>query len=319
MNKTLMVTASIIAATSFAARDASADVSFLNIATATTGGSFYPAGIAIANLISDNLDVTASATSSAGSVENVTLLENNEANMAFIQINVVQDALDGINDFDGEAFTGMEILTPMFRSVDHFVVNRDSGIDTAEDFADKRIAVGRAGSGTIVTSEAFLEAFDMTIDDIEPDYIGQSEALTALQNGVIDGAPISGGTPLSAVSEAMTTAGDSLEIYSMSPEEQEAFVTSSGWKVSHTIPAGTYEGQDEDVNTTAHLALLMVPSDFPEDLAEDIVSLMFEEVETLRSAHGVFGTFDRDSSIEALEQLSDMPVNAGARQYFGLD
>ena len=319
MKKVIMATASIIAATSFVTNSASADVSFINIATATTGGSFYPAGIAVANLISDNLEITASATSSAGSVENVTLLENNEANMAFIQINVVQDALAGVNDFEGEAFTGMEILTPMFRSVDHFVVSRDSGIETVDDFAGKRIAVGRAGSGTVVTSEAFLEAFDMTFDDIVPDYIGQAEALTALQNGLIDGAPISGGTPLSAVAEAMTTAGDRLEIYNMSAEEQEAFVTSSGWKVSHTIPAGTYEGQDEDVHTTAHLALLMVPSDFPEDLAENIVSLMFDEVETLRSAHGVFGTFDRESSIEALQQLSDMPVNAGARRYFGLD
>ncbi len=61
----------------------------LILATATTGGTYYPVGVAIATLTSTHLEdsdnILMSAISSAGSGENIQLLKNREADLAIIQ------------------------------------------------------------------------------------------------------------------------------------------------------------------------------------------------------------------------------------------
>ena len=71
----------------------------LIIATATTGGTYYPVGVAIGTLTSiklaKNHKITATAINSAGSGENVQMLKNKEAHMAILQ------ALFGLNAYNG--------------------------------------------------------------------------------------------------------------------------------------------------------------------------------------------------------------------------
>ena len=72
----------------------------LIIATATTGGTYYPVGVAIGTLISVKLakqdQITATAINSAGSGENVQMLKNKEAHLAILQ------SLFGLNAYRGQ-------------------------------------------------------------------------------------------------------------------------------------------------------------------------------------------------------------------------
>lgn len=292
-----------------------ADVKFINIATASTSGSYYPAGLAISKLINDNLKIRASAQSSAGSVENVSLLRNHEANMAIIQNNVVRDALNGKGTFTGKAFKDMAVLCPLFTNTDHIVVRADAGITSLKDIAGKRWAVGAPGSGTLLSNEAVLSGAGLTIKDVKAEHIGQTEALAALQNGIIDGADVVSGVPYSQFDQARMSSGGRLAIYSMTPEEQKAVVENSGWKAPAKIPANTYRDQPNPILTVSHLALIMVPADLPEQLAYDILKLMHDKVDELRKAHGAFGTFDLSAAPEQLKALK-LPVHPGAKRFF---
>ncbi len=291
------------------------DYAFINIATASTAGSYYPSGLAIAKLINDHLDRRASAQSSAGSVENVDLLRNGEANMAIIQNNVVRDALAGTGIFEGNAFEGMRVLTPLFTNSDHVVVRTAAGIDSLAAIAGKRWAVGSVGSGTLLSNQAILGGAGLTVADVQAEYIGQTEAMAALQNGLIDGANLTSGVPFAQLQELLLTAGDSLTIYGMTEAEQAAVVETSGWKAPFLIPAGTYQGQTDTLNTVSHLALIMVPTDYPEDLAYALLRLMEANVDTLKQAHGAFRSFDL-ASAEARVTAVNLPIHPGAQRFF---
>ena len=69
---------------------AQADDKNLIIATATTGGTYYPVGVAIGTLISIKLagkhKITATAINSAGSGENVQMLKNKETDLASFRL-----------------------------------------------------------------------------------------------------------------------------------------------------------------------------------------------------------------------------------------
>lgn len=313
--RTRITTALAAGALAMSASHALASYDFINIATASTSGSYYPAGLAISKLINDNLKVRASAQSSAGSVENVSLLRNQEANMAIIQNNVVRDALNGTGVFEGKQFKELEVLAPLFVNTDHILVRKDAGVSSLADIKGKRWAVGAPGSGTLLSNKAVLQGGGLTVDDVKAEHLGQTEAIAALQNGIIDGADLTSGVPFAQLQQALLAAGDRLTLYSMTPEEQKAVVERSGWKAPFTIPANTYSDQPEPIVTVSHLALIMVPSDFPEDLALDILKTLNDNVDDLKAAHGAFRSFDLSSAEEKIKALK-LPVNGGAQRFY---
>lgn len=317
---TMRIAATMAAAVAVTAPAHAADygVSFINIATATSGGTFYPAGIALAKIISDKLDIRASGMSSAGSVENVSLLRNAEANMAFVQIDVAQDAIAGRKSFEGKQFDGMVMLTPLFSSADHILVSNDSGIESLADLKGKRLAAGRPGSGTLLSTQAVLKSVGLTLDDVSVEYLGQAEALGALQNGVIDATLVSAGIPATSVTEAVTVAGDKFSIYDMTEEERARVLENIEWKIPFTIPAGTYPGQDEAIETTAHMALLMVPTDFPDALATDVLAAFYGNLDELAGMHSIFKSVSREKNGTAFTQLK-VPSHPAAKAFFGAD
>ncbi|MBN9885872.1 TAXI family TRAP transporter solute-binding subunit [Salipiger abyssi] len=314
--KTLFLAAA--AALNLAAPSGAQEVKFINLATATSGGTFYPAGIALTNLIGDKTEMRASAISSAGSVENVSLLRNGEVNMAFVQIDVAQNAIAGKGPFEGDGFEGMAMLTPLFSSVDHILVANDSGIESLADLEGKRIAAGRPGSGTLLSTQAVLASTGLTLDDIQVEYLGQSEAIAALQNGIIDATLVSAGIPATSVTEAVTVAGDKFSIYGMTPEEQSKVLENISWKIPFEVPAGTYPGQDAALDTTAHMALLMVPEDFPEATATEILETMYGNLEELGGMHAIYNSVTFERNAKAFGQL-DVKKLPAAAAFFGAD
>ena len=315
VNKLTKCLAASVVLISMSAGVALADLKFINVTTASTSGSFYPSGMAIAKLINDKVGVRASAQSSAGSVENVSILKNKEANIGIIQNNVVKAALTGTGVFEGKKFDKLRVLAPLFVNTDHVIISSDSKINSLADIKDKRWAVGAAGSGTLLSNKAILTGGGLDVDDVKAEYLGQTEAMAALQNGIIDGANLTSGVPFSQLEQLFLSAGDRVKIYSMTPEEQNNVVKRSGWKAPMTIPANTYKNQPKDILTVSHLALIMVTTDFPDDLAFDILTAMKENVDELKKAHGAFRSFDLYNAKAKIEALG-LPMNGGAKKFF---
>jgi TRAP transporter TAXI family solute receptor len=295
--------------------EVSAQRKFYSIATATTGGTFYPTGVALAQLYSEKLGskgIKFSAQTSAGSVENVDLMRKDEAQITYLQSNVAIWAYEGSHMFQGKAYKDVRMLFPMFASQYHIIVRGD--IKSIRDIRGKRFVVGRPGSGTDTSSKAVLEAFGITYNDIKADYIGQAEAINALKNRQVDGALLVGGFPISAVADLMASPGIDSRILPLTNEELQTIHKKHPWIYPAKVPAGTYMGQKSDIPTASHAVFLMSRNDLPEDLAYQLVKLTFENLDWLRKAHGAF----KQMSLEGAKELLTMgvPLHPGATKYY---
>ena len=100
------------------------------LATASTGGTYYPVGVAIATLtkvkLQPKLKIGMSAINSAGSGENVKLLRDNEAQFAILQglYGYYARAGKGPVEADGPQ-TDMRAVTMLWQNVEHFVIQAD--------------------------------------------------------------------------------------------------------------------------------------------------------------------------------------------------
>ena len=306
------------AATTSQAQDARSYI----LATATTGGTYYPVGVALATLVKVKLEPTENlsmaAISSAGSGENVKLMRENQAQFGILQALFGAWAVEGTGMLEAEGpQPHLRSISMLWQNVEHFVVTNDMAktgtIDDLKEFNGAAFSIGARNSGTEGSGRTILQGLGIDPDEaFEVVYMGYTPTADALQNGTIKGANIPGGVPVSAVAQAFAAMGGDLAILSFT-EDQMAQANSEFevWP-PYEIPAGTYPGQDEAVQTIAQPNFLAVRDDIAEDDVYLITKTMYENLPFLHNIHAA----TKDMALEKAIAGLPMPLHPGALRFY---
>ncbi len=258
--------------------DESGSVERISIATGGTGGTYYPYGGSMADVINKNVQgIEAAAEVTGASVENARLLENGQTQLALMMNDVLFKATNGEEPFKGKL--GLRTLFEMYPNVQHVVTLKDSGIQTIEGLKGNKVSVGAPGSGTESMAKGVLGSLGITYDAFEVLRLSFAENTQGLRDGVIDVGIWSVGAPTSSVMDLATT--HDIRIINFSDSEVNKVVSALPYYNKMVLPAGTYQGQDEDVTTIAVWNTVAVNKDMPEETAYNIVKAIFEHVDTL--------------------------------------
>jgi uncharacterized protein len=174
------------------------DVKFISIATGGTGGTYYPLGGAFADIIKDETGIDANAITSGASAENMAILNAGDAEIAFAQTDIATYATEGKYMFK-EKIDNIKGIATLYPETIQIVTTKKTGIKSVEDLKGKVVSVGEAGSGTRANAEQILEVHGMTFDDIKVRNLSFDDAVSGIQDGTIDAAFITAGTPTGAV------------------------------------------------------------------------------------------------------------------------
>ncbi|MEM6439084.1 MAG: TAXI family TRAP transporter solute-binding subunit [Pseudomonadota bacterium] len=320
MKKILM--AAIAAATLAApATGARAEGSYI-LATASTGGTYYPVGVAISTLIKVKLEpkqkIGMSAISSAGSGENVRLLREGEAQFGILQGLFGYYAATGTGPVEADGpQEHLRSISMLWPNVEHFLVASDRAeTGTLDDFVALKgepMGMGRTNSGTIGSNAALMSGYEI---DIYSDFSlfdgGYGPTAEAMQNGQITGASMPGGVPVGAISQLMASAGDNVTLLSITAEQA---ATADGGRelwTEYTIPAGTYPGQDADVVTIGQPNFLGTHADIPEEHVYLITKTIYENLPFLQAIHPATNAMALERAIAGLP----VPLHPGAARYY---
>ncbi len=293
------------------------------LATASTGGTYYPVGVALATLVKVKLQpkdkIGMSAINSAGSGENIKLLRDNEAQFAIVQGLFGAYAATGTGPLEAEG-PQKEIcsISMLWRNVEHFVVGKDavkSGtIDDIVALKGKPMSMGRQNSGTIGSNKTILGNLGIDMEkEFELVYMGYGPSADALQNGQIDGMSTPAGVPVSAVTRAFASMGDAIAILEFTDEQtKKANGDFEDLWTAFTIPAGTYPGLDKEIKTIAQPNFLAVRCDLPEETVYLITKTIFENLPFLQAIHPATNAMSLDGAIAGLP----LKLHAGALKYY---
>lgn len=282
------------------------------IATGGTGGSYYPYGGAMAQIFSAKIEgVSASASSTGASAENARLLNSKEADLAIIQNDVLDYAYNGTEFMaEGGKLENLATIATLYPEVVQLVVSADSGINSIEDIKGKHISVGAAGSGTEANARQILEAYGITYDDFQVDYLSFAEISTGVQNKTLDGGFITAGVPNSSILElaAMTD----VKLITIDADKIQALIDKYGFYASYTIPAGTYENIEGECTTVTVLATLACSKDLDETLVYNITKALYENKDELALAYEKASLLDTATATQG----ASVPLHPGAQKYF---
>ena len=292
------------------------------LATASTGGTYYPVGVALATLVKVKLQpddgIGMSAINSAGSAENISLMRDDEAQFAILQGLYGAYARRGSGPLEAEGpQENLCSVSMLWQNVEHFVVKAEDAttgtIADVENVKGKAAALGAQNSGTLGSNETILGNLGYPLDDFELVYGGYGPAAEALQNGQVDMISTPAGVPVSAVTQAFASMGDSIRLLGFTPEEiTKANGDFEDLWTAFEIPAETYPGQTEAVTTIAQPNFLAVRCDLPEETIYKITKTVFENLPFLQSIHPATEAMSLETALPGLP----LPLHPGAQRYF---
>ncbi|HEV2106736.1 MAG TPA: TAXI family TRAP transporter solute-binding subunit [Thermomicrobiales bacterium] len=284
----------------------------LSIATGGTGGVYYPYGGGLANVLSDNLeDVQVTAEVTAASVDNMLLIDSGDADMAFVLGDTAYDAVQGNEPFE-EPIDAAALAT-LYNNYTHLVTTEGSGINSVADLEGKRVSVGSPGSGTEVIANRMLEAAGLDPEeDIDRDQLGAAESAAAIKDRKIDAYFWSGGLPTGSITDLGATPNIDLKLVPNADLVSTLQETYGEFYSTAEIPAGTYPGQDEPAEVVVVPNVLVVPADFDEQLAYDVLRVMFEHQDELVTVHPEA----KNLTLENASRNSPIPYHPGAIRYY---
>ena len=244
------------------------------------------------------------------SASNIDMLDMGYAQLGFVQSDVAYYAANGIRfeQYIDAPVTSFTALAALYNETVQ-LVTCDPDIKSMEDLRGKNVSIGSAGSGVYFNAMDFLAAYDMTVEDINPQYLSFGDSADALKDGKIDAAFVVAGAPTTAVVDLCATKG----VYLVSLDEAHVAKLKelNGAYTECTIPAGTYDGIDTDTVTVAVKAIIIANAEVTDDEAYAIVSTIFENTEAIAALHAKGLELDIQYAAEC-----GLNYHPGAAKYF---
>ena len=172
------------------------------------------------------------------------------------------------------------------------------------------IAIGPPASGTNTLSKYIFEAYDIGEDDFQEYQEGFGDAADGIQDGNIDMSLGILGLPAGSIESLQASVGD-VKMIEFSDDAISYIEENAGYE-RYTIPAGTYDFMEEDVETVAAFAVLVGNTDtIDEELGYELAKLMIENADENTHAQAEQMTLEN-----ALNGAEGIPLHPGAAKYY---
>ncbi len=289
---------------------ATSDPKFLTIGTGTTGGVYYPVGMAMANIISGKVGIPTTAQVTGGAIENNTLVNTKVVDMGIAQTVMSYNAVKGLAPYKEKLNNVSALFSGLSKGVFQVVVNKNSAIKSIRDLKGKKISLGPAGGGAITTFLEVFSAYGYTEKDFQPVYNAYDQAADALVDGNLDAIVVQAAAPTAALTQIIA-AKKPVRFISIENDMMQRLLKRYSYYGKEVLTKDVYN-TDTPVNTFYIANMLVVRKDLSTDLVYRITKALFENLDTIQKSHPSIKGLTTHSAVEGIP----IPLHPGAEKYF---
>ncbi len=290
------------------------------LTTATTGGTYYPVGVALATITKSQLHrtdgISLAAISSAGSMENIKLMRDDQAQFALLQGIFAAWAWNGDGPIK-KPQPWLRSIGAMWQNAEHFVLLKDLATDGSimnlDSLDGHRFVIGARNSGAERSGDYILNSLGIDYKDkFNIAYMNYGATVNAIQDGTIVGMNVPAGVPVSSITRAFAITGENLTLLGFSDEQLAQVNARYALWNRYVIPADTYPNQPRAIESIAHPNVLAVRADVPADAVYQITRAIFENLAALQEIHKA----TREVTLEHALTGLGAPLHPGAIRYY---
>lgn len=288
----------------------SAGANKMTMGTGSTSGTYYAFGGVLGQYIKNHGGIEVTVVSTDGSKANIQGIAAGDYQLGTVQSDVMAYAWEGTRSFETDGkVDSFRVVAGLYAEAVQ-LVTMDPEIKSVADLAGKKVSIGAPASGVYFNAIDVLTAAGLTEDDIQPQYQSFADSADALKDGKIDAAFIVAGPPTPAITELCAT--NDAYLVPIDGEIADKLIASCPFYTAVTIPAETYEGQTEDIQTVTVKATLIVSADADEETVYNLTKAIFDNVSAIAAENGK----GAELSIENATSGMTAPFHAGAAKYF---
>lgn len=323
-NLTALLVSAALAVSVSTANAADAKDYVLN--TASTGGTYHPVGTAISTLSKIKLlpkqKFSLTAVNSAGSGANVQAMGAGTADFAILQGLYGSYAATGTGPVTAKQ-ENMRSVSMLWQNVEQFILSNEFvKTGTMADMLavkGKTVGMGKQNSGTLGSNKVLLSGLGLDMAaDFKLMHAGYGPTADAMANGQSVAAGIPSGPPTGAITKLMAANQGKFTILNVTAEQGEKMNSGRNLWTPYTIAAGTYPGQEKDINTIAQPNFLAVNANVDEEHVYLLTKTIYENLPFLQAIHKATKAMDVKKAMGGLP----LPLHPGAARYYkevGLD
>lgn len=219
------------------------------------------------------------------------------------------ESFAGTGSFEGQPYEDLRIMWYYTESPINFCVDKSLGLKYVHELDGVKMHPGGTGSANTLL---VMNACDVL--GIKPDWFeaSSSDGIDAVMNRQIQGAARNGAAPDSQVVQMQSAV--ELSFLSLTDEEIEKIQEKYPYVLKAVIPAGSYEGQDEDFSTIATCQGGIATPSLTQEQGYKFISAMMSE-EGRSSWEAAYPKGGKTDVMELTLKTARAPLHAGTVQY----
>lgn len=285
-----------------------AEAQQVRLMTGPQGGSWYPLGGAIANIV-EKAGIRMQVMPGAG-IANVQGVQGGKTDFGFGNSISTVDGVAGREPFKEKATNVCNVAT-LYPQYFQVVVNADSGINTMADLKGKSIAVQPRGNTGEFISQQILKVHGLSYDDMSRvSYVSYTDAVSLMKDNNAQAFTLGTTVPASAVMD-LASARD-VKLIDVSDEMFAAMRDLNPGYTKLTIKAGSYPKQDKDVQAVGYATHVIARCDLDENVVYEVTKGLAENNADLSSIVRAMA----NTTLEVMAEDIGVPMHPGAAKYY---
>ncbi|KAA3629950.1 MAG: hypothetical protein DWQ09_02135 [Proteobacteria bacterium] len=316
-NRTALVVLMVLGIT-VTATEASAQLGRVTIGTNPQGTLYYVVGGGFSKLLSDKLGIKATAQPYAGSSVYLPLVQSGEVTMG------ISSSLDSGMAFSGSGayantpgLKGLRALAMTWPLPYAYFARAESGMKTIADLKGKRVVTDfKANAALKAANEAMLRAGGIDPErDIDPIAVsGLPGGYEGVSEGSIDASATALAIPLARKFHATIPGGlVMLDVTGSNATTEFTNAQLPGLYITNSKPSKNNVGVNNEISVTGFDIFLLIGKDASDDDAYQVIKLLHENWDDLKTKYKVLGRNTADGLAKA---SNTVPYHPGAIKYF---
>ena len=288
---------------------------FVRMVSGPSGGSWYPLGAKIMQVMDDEIDGITTSNTSGGGISNILAVNDGDAEIGFSYAHTASNGMNGTGKFT-KPQKNVSHLATLYGSMFQVAVREDSPIKSFEDMKGANISPGKAKWTGTAFAEAILKEYGISFDSIRENggtvhYVSYTESVALMKDGHIDVFMAATNMPQASFLELEQSPGIRF-IGIEDPARHQKILDDNPGFVPGVMPAGVYESVGEDISTLGITVNMVVSSELSEELVYNMCKSLWANYDKFAEVKSVWKRVKQEDALKGVA----IPVHPGAQKCY---
>ncbi len=300
-------------ALTLAAPTASADT-FVRMVSGPSGGSWYPLGAKIMQVLDEKVDGITTSNTSGGGISNVLSVNGGDAEIGWSYAHTAFNGYSGKGKFK-KAQPDVRHFATLYPAMFQVAVRKDSAIKSFEDMKGANISPGKAKWTGTAFAESIIKAYGYGFDDIKANggtvhHVSYTESVALMKDNHIDVFMAATSMPQASFLELEHSPG--IRFIGLPQDKLESILKANPGYITGHMPKGVYKSLDQDLNTLGIVTNMVVHKDLPDDLVYKMCKVFWEHHATFAEVKKVWNRVKLENALDG----AAIPIHPGAAKCY---